>query len=320
MSVDLSVIVVTYNAPEWVERCLTALTGPGAPRCSAEVVVVDNASAEPTRQVLARWSDRGDTPVRVHLSEENIGFGRACNLGVRLSSGEHVVLLNPDAEVLPGSLDALLAFHREDPRRGLVGGRTLNPDGTADSRSCWGEPTLWSWFCSATGLSAVFRRSTLFDPESLGSWQRDSVREVDVVTGCLLLTSRRTWDELGGFDPDYFMYSEDADLSRRARDLGYHPAITPEAAIIHEWGASSTRLGRQRLILRGKATYARKRWAGARGRLGVVLLQCGVGVRAAAEAVRSRGGEPVWRELWVQRRDWSAGWPPAQEPAGAPVR
>ena len=218
-----------------MERCLHALLVDARPNVPFEVVVVDNASDAPTREVLARWSDRA----LVHLSEENLGFGRACNLSVTMTDADRIVLLNPDAVVLPGAIDALMGALDEYPGAGIVGGRTLRPDGSVDPSSCWGGPTLWSWFCFAVGLSTAFPRSRLLDPESLGAWQRDSASEVEIVTGCLLAAERTTWEKLDGFDERFFMYGEDADLSMRARSLGWRPRITPDAVVIHAVGASS---------------------------------------------------------------------------------
>src|SRR5690606_31899250 len=97
----------------------------------------------------------------------NVGFAAGVNLGVRHSTARHVLLLNPDTEALPGAIDAIVGFARERPEFGLYGGRTLRPDGTTDPSSCWGDMTLWSLFSFAVGLSTMFKRSTLFDPESL---------------------------------------------------------------------------------------------------------------------------------------------------------
>ena len=158
----------------------------------------------------------------------------------------------------------------------------------------------------------MFRHSRLLDPESLGHWQRDSEREVDIITGCLLLTSRSTWDRLGGFDPDYFMYGEDADLSLRAWEAGFRPSITPGATAMHVGGASSPhRLGKQRLLLRGKATLVRKHWSMPRRRLALLLLTGGVGLRAAIESGRRRDDRTM-RTLWRERQEWLSGWPPYQ--------
>ena len=301
---DVSIVVVTYQAPEWTERCLAALQSVVRDsRLDVEVVVVDNASDRPTRDVVAA------SGFRALWMDENIGFGRACNRGVAVSTGRMVMLLNPDAIASAGAVDALVAFFDEDPGRGIVGGRTLTPDGALDPRSCWGAMTLWSLVCFAAGLSTAFRGNRVLDPESLGGWRRDSVREVDVVTGCLLLTSRGVWDHLGGFDEDFFMYGEDADLSRRARLAGHRPAITPSAEVVHAVGASSgTTVAKQRLLLRGRATLVHKQWSGWRRAVGIRMLLAGVALRAVA----ARG---VWAVAWRERRTWQDGWPAYAPPA-----
>lgn len=303
-TVDVSIVVVSYNALDWLEKCLAAVVEHGSQAGrTLEVIVVDNASEQPVRTYLA-GRPHG---VRVAQLETNIGFGRACNHGIALSHGRLVMLLNPDAVVTPGAVDALVHFFEDDPRRGLVGGRTLRPDGSVDRGSCWAQPSLWSLFCAATGLTWAFRFSRLFDPESMGPWLRDSVREVDIVTGCLVLTSRETWDRLGGFDPDFFMYGEDAELCLRARDRGLRPSITPDSVVVHVGGASSSnKLAKQRLLLRGKATLLRKRWGRGRCRAGLALLTTGVAVRALAETVQRAD---LYRSLWREREQWQAGWP-----------
>ncbi len=324
---DVSIVVVTFNAREQVCACLDSLAGDGGPRRSHEVVVVDNASAPATRDLLRRWVSEtatvpGGQQRALLLEDRNIGFARACNVAASRCRGSVMVLLNSDALPLPGALDALVDFLDESPSRGVVGGRTLDPDGQVDPASCFAAPTTWSWFADAVGLSSGFRRNRWLDPESMGPWQRDSAREVGIVAGCLLAVHRRTWEALGGFDERFVMYGEDADLCRRARSLGYRPAITPDATVVHARGSSSgSRLTFYRLLLRGKATYAQQagpRWKAA---LHVALLRLGVAARAVASRLpRGRAaaslartgpaGEAVmWGRLWRERRLWSAGWP-----------
>jgi N-acetylglucosaminyl-diphospho-decaprenol L-rhamnosyltransferase len=278
------------------------------------VVVVDNASGDGTVQMI-----RDEFPwVRLIASDENLGFARGVNLAADSARGEHVLLLNPDTLVHEGAVASLVAFARANPQHGLYGGRTLWPDGRVCEGSCWGQPSLWSLFCFATLLSSVFKRSRLFDPESLGGWQRDTVREVGIVTGCLLLAPREAWERLGGFDERFFMYGEDADLSMRAWTAGYRPAITPDSVITHEVGVSSeSRPDKLILLMRGKATLLRKHWSPLRRALGICLLLAGVAVRAfAPESLRGRdGGVPgAWREVWRRRGDWLDGYPAADRP------
>ena len=98
--------------------------------------------------------------------------------------------------------------------------------------------SLWNLFCRAVGLTGLFPQSRLFNAEAYGGWKRDTEREVDIVTGCFFLIEHRFWDTLGGFDPLFFMYGEEADLCLRARPLGARPRITPDARIVHYGGAS----------------------------------------------------------------------------------
>ena len=312
---DVSVVIVSHNGADWLERCLEAVTGAGKPTCSSEVVVVDSGSGQATLDLLKRWADRID----VVVAGENIGFAKGCNIGAARTHGRRVLLINPDALVRPGCVDALVRALDEHPDAGLVGGRTIRPDGSVDPSSCWGRPTLWSWFCFASGLSSVLRGSRLFDPESLGRWQRDTEREVDVVTGCLLITERTTWERLRGLDETYVMYGEDADLSLRAAAAGLHPRITPDAVAVHAVGASSggnSSEVKTRLLFTGKATLALLRWSPARARLGIGLLRTGVAVRALGELVR-RTPAPRWLPL-VSEPSWARGWQASPAALAAP--
>ncbi len=307
MSVDVSVVIVTYHCRDEALACLASLPAAAA-HSSVEVIVLDNNSGDGTVEAVSeRYPD-----ALVLASEDNLGFAVGVNRAAEKARGRYVLLLNPDTVVHQGAIDALVAFADARPDNGLYGGRTVNPDGTTHPASCWGAPTLWSQFCFATMLSTAFKRSALFDPESLGRWARDSVREVDIVTGCLLLVPMAVWQALGGFDTRFFMYGEDADLALRAKALGYHPIITPDAVITHEIGVSSqTRPEKFRLVLQSKVTLFRKHWSPLRSRLGVSLLLAGVGSRAfVAWVTRSEGaGALTWRALW-RDRSWLTPFPP----------
>lgn len=301
-----AVILVSFNTrDETTVAVRSAITATAAP---VEITVVDNGSVDGTVEAL-----RSEFPeITVIDAGENLGFAAGVNLGVAGSTAPLVVLLNPDTEVRPGAIDALVSFASAHPAHGLYGGRTLRPDGTTDPSSCWGEMTLWSLTSFALGLTTLFRRSRIFDPESLGSWERDSVREVPIITGCLLLTSRRDWDRLGGMDERYFLYGEDADFSRRARDVGLRPVIVPEATIVHAVGGSTASSGRKMsMVMAGKATFLHTSWNPIAARVGVTLLQAGAGLRALPDAVRRREGG-TWQHVWRTRRDWRLGYPEAR--------
>jgi N-acetylglucosaminyl-diphospho-decaprenol L-rhamnosyltransferase len=307
MSADVAVIIVSYNTRRYIEPCLRSLLDQRG-SLTQQVIVIDNASTDGSVDMI-----RSTFPtVEVIESATNLGFGAAVNLAARGADAEFLVLLNPDTVVLGNAIEALVSFARSNPGRGIYGGRTLKPDMTLEPSSCWDLPTVWSLAMFATGLSTVARGNRWLDPESIVGWARDSVREVGMVTGCLLLAPTTVWNELGGFDDRYFMYGEDADLASRARAAGYRPTICPQAEIIHEVGkASATRADKLLLLFRGKATFIRTHWTGVRRFIGLGLLKSGVALRAlgASLAGRSGGDRPDgWLVLWRQRHEWVKGY------------
>jgi GT2 family glycosyltransferase len=313
---DVSILIVTYQCGAEARDCLTSIyenTGDGV---DFEVVVLDNASRDGTADMI-----RSEFPqVRLLALDENIGFAAGVNRAAEEAEGEYLMLLNPDTVVHEDAVANFVGFARRDPGHGLYGGRTLRPNGSVDPGSCWGVPSLWSLTCFATMLNTAFKRNRLLDPESLGGWERDTVREVGIVTGCLLLVPTRLWRELGGFDLRFFMYGEDADLSIRARQRGLRPAITPDVVVTHEVGvSSSTRPDKLVLLFSGKATLLRKHWRSPRRELGLGLLLFGIGLRALLASLRpSRSSaDNAWAALWRARRRWLPGYERSVAPAAA---
>lgn len=304
---SLAVVVVSYNTRERTLACLRSVLAESA-GLDVRLIVVDNDSADGSADAVER-DHPGATIVR---SGANLGFARAVNLGARHAQADYLLLLNPDTVVLRGSLLALLEFAVRRPEHGVYGGRTLREDGSVDPSSCWGAPTLWSLSCFATGLSTAFAGSTFFDPESLGRWPRDTVREVPVVTGCLLLVRRADFERIGGMDERFFLYGEDAEFSIRARRAGLRPVIVPAATIVHAVGASTGVRGRKMaMVLAGKVTLLRAIWGPGRAGLGVSLLLTGTLLRAALEWA-SRRPDAMWSQAWAERSRWVRGYPTAE--------
>lgn len=310
---DISVVLVSYNTRELLKRCLQTVSTNTDSSVSYEIIVVDNASIDGSVEMLQR-----DFPdVRVLPMSENLGFGPACNRAVEVSSGEYIALLNPDAELVGDTLGELLTFAADHPRAGIYGGRSINADGSLDPKSCWAAPTAWSTACWAVGLTKLFKGHPIFDPESMGEWKRDTVREVDVVTGYLLFIRREIWKELDGFDERFFLYAEDVDLCTRAKAAGYTPTIDPDAVVRHVGGASSaTRAGKLVLLLKGKATYMKKHWSKPARTYGLLALLSGaclrsIGSRLAAAVSRSdkaTEASQAWRTVVERRSDWVNGY------------
>ena len=215
-----------------------------------------------------------------------------------------------------GAIDRLMDFARRTPDAQIWGGRTLFADGSLNPSSCWRQMTLWNLICRATGLTGVFKDSALFNAEAYAGWPRDTERDVDIVSGCFLLVPRALWEKLGGFDPVFFMYGEEADFCLQARKFGARPRVTPEATIIHYGGASeATRAGKMVKLLAAKSLLIRRHWSPITAWAGVGLLAAWPLTRAIALTLagivtrRSSYIEAArtWREIWHHRRDWLGG-------------
>nr|WP_221381628.1 glycosyltransferase family 2 protein [Actinoplanes polyasparticus] len=306
---DLSVVIVSYNTRELTLDGLKKLIDSRTGAVDFDVTVVDNASADDSADAIAEAFPE----VRLVRLTENVGWGRGVNRGVVASRGRYVLLLNPDAAPVGHPVDELFRFARQHPHHGIYTGRTLHADGTDDMYCCWGLPSLRSYVGFATGLGSVIG---WFNPERLPGYDRKSVREVPAVSGCCMLVERDLFDRLGGFDPIYFLYSDDIDLCARAAALGARPVVVPSASVIHVGGASSSSEGQRIKILRGKATYVRRHWSPTRARVGLGLLTAGVGLRAVGTTVlgRGRSRSADWTVIWRERRTWRAGWPEVDEP------
>jgi len=311
---DLTVIVVSYNTRDLTLAALATLHAETR-ETAMEVIVLDNASSDGSADAIAA----AFPGVRLIRSDENLGFARANNVVAAEARGAWLLLLNPDTEIHDGAVDTLMGFARANPENGIYGGRTVYPDGTLNASSCAMRITPWSVFCFSTGLTAAFPRSQVFNPEAMAGWRRDTVREVDIVTGCFLLIPRALWARLGGFGPKYFMYGEEADLCLRARALGCRPVITPEAEIMHLVGASThSRADRAVRVIQARVTLIRDHWPARQVPLGLSVLWAGVALRYLVTAGRARLGgagraeaAARWRTVWQERRTWLAGYAPA---------
>jgi len=308
---DLSILMVSYNTRELTVECLRSVFRE-TNSISYEVIVVDNASNDGSAQTISQ-----DFPkVRLMFSEKNIGFARANNLAARYATGEYLLLLNPDTVILNRAIEKLLEFARTHPDAGIYGGRTTFPDGTLNPSCCFGKMTTWSLFCRAFGLSKIFRKTTLFNPELYGSWAFDTVKQVDIITGCFFMVKRELWEQLGGFSTTYFMYGEEVDFCLRARRYGYRPIFTPDAEIVHYGGASEPR-GVDKLIkiLRSECTIIREHWPGYKPWLGLAMFVTLVRIRSVVLSVLARFNSTkfnseaaVWNKLWKRRKEWLKGW------------
>lgn len=270
----ISIIIVNYNTRELLRACLHSLIQQTTD-LAYEIIVVDNASTDGSREMLAREFSQ----VHVVPNNHNRGFASANNLGIRLASGRYVLLLNSDTIILESAIQQSLTYMAQHPHASILGCKLLNPDGTLQP-SCRSFPNLWNLFCEASFLYLVFKRTRLFGGYYMSHFDHASARRVDYVMGAFLLTRRELFERVGLLDEDYFMYTEEADWCYRAAQQGYQTHFTPVAQIIHIMGGSSS--NRQRYFEQlhlSQVLFLKKHFFGLRRRFAIILKQLGLAFR-----------------------------------------
>ena len=211
--IQVSIIIVTYNNETVIEACLQALTA-ATDLTLAEVLVVDNASQDATRDLVCRYSG-----VRLLESADNLGFAGGNRVGLEAAQGEWLVLLNPDTEVQPGWLEALLAAAAGDPETGIVAAKLLNHgtgciDSAGDGCLVTGRGYKRGDGCPGTAYS---RREYVFG-----------------ACGGAMLLRRQMLQHIGFLDEDFFLIYEDTDLCFRAKLAGWKCLYEPQAVVLHK--------------------------------------------------------------------------------------
>lgn len=229
----ISVIIVSFNTVSLLRRCLSELFvhASGLP---LEVFVVDNNSRDESAEMV-----RSEFP-DVHLiaNRENLGFAAANNQAWKRSSGEYVLLLNPDAFIKEGAIQNTVDFMVAHPECGICGGRLVNPDGVLDP-SARKFPTALNKFFTLSGLRSRFPTSSVFSGHEFGGFDHQSVIEVDWVPGTFTMYRREMLDETGLFDDRFYIYFEETDLCKKAKKSGWKVYFLPSAEVVHVGGASS---------------------------------------------------------------------------------
>ena len=223
---DVSAVVVTYNAMPWLERCLESLRG-------LETVVVDHGSADGTLELLERRF-----PEATVLRRENRGYGAGLNAGAAVASGRYLLLLNSDAWAEQGSVERLVHFAETHPRAAVIGPRSRHVDGSVQ-HTVRGFPTLWRLSTEYFFLRKLAPRSRALNAFYAAGFAHDEARQADWVMGYALLVRREAFEAAGGFDEDFFMFSEETDLCRRLWDAGWEVWFTPDAEFTHLGGGST---------------------------------------------------------------------------------
>jgi N-acetylglucosaminyl-diphospho-decaprenol L-rhamnosyltransferase len=279
---EVDVAIVTYESRETVGRCLTSLRE-ALRHGGIHPILVDNDSSDGTAFFVGAhfpWVDLIE-------AERNLGFAAATNLAIRRGSSPFVLVLNPDTELPPGSLDGLLDLFDTQPRVAVIGPRLEREDGTFDHAARRSFPTIAGALGHFTGFGRRWRA-----PEQLRQYQAQhvDVGPVDAVNGAFMLLRRAAVESVGLFDEGFWMYMEDLDLCFRLNEAGWTTWYEPSVTVMHTKWASSGRyrsLNLNKAFHYGMFRFYRKHYAKRKPRLVNAIVYAGIAMKLMLSACRS---------------------------------
>jgi N-acetylglucosaminyl-diphospho-decaprenol L-rhamnosyltransferase len=268
--VDITIVLVNYNTGHLLDRLFSAIAAAQGD-LRLQLIVIDNASRDRSVEIL-----RSKYPfVELIENTANVGFGRANNQALARMRGRYLLLLNTDAFVSSDTLVKTFRFMEENPRSGIVGVKLVGEDGSLQP-SCRFFPTPWNVFVVANGLDRLFPKTRLVDDLE---WDHKGVRECDWVPGCYYMVRKEVIEQVGLFDPRFFLYYEEIDHCRRARQAGWNVTYCGDTCVVHVGGESAktssaiTKAGRQiaSLQVESELLYFRKHY-GLSGLIASIIL------------------------------------------------
>lgn len=226
--IDVSILIVHYNTPGLLRQTLKGIFRVN-PTVSYEVIVVDN---NPNCRI--KENVKTEFPqMKVLVSSHNIGFGRGMNMAMEIASGRYFFVFNPDIILMPDALESLTRFMDSNPDVGIVGPKLLNPDGTVQ-HSCYRfmEPMIVAY------RRVPFLRCLSFAKRAVDAYlmigeDMDNVKDVDYLLGAAMFVRNKAIEQVGGFDPEFFVYFEDQDWCRRFWLAGWRVVYNPEVSLTH---------------------------------------------------------------------------------------
>ena len=224
----ISVIIVNYNVKKHLSECIDSLYKFNNVQ-HFEIIILDNNSNEKVDDVI---KDRKN--IRLHSFENNIGFSKAVNYGIKMSKGSKILLLNPDTIIITDILNIMSLYLEENVDVGVVGAKVMSPDGKYQLSSKRSFPYIYMAFVRFFYLDKLFYRSRFFGRYNYSFINNDIAMEVDSVSGACMMFRKKITDYIDDFDENFFLYFEDTDFCYRVKKHNYKVVYNPDAKIIHK--------------------------------------------------------------------------------------
>ena len=235
---QLSVIILSYNVRYFLELSVLSVQS-ALEHIEGEIIVVDNNSQDDSCEMMKQRFPN----VKLIENKDNSGFPKGNNTGVAIAKGEYICILNPDTVVAEDTFAKVLAFAERQKDLGIVGVKLIDGAGGFLPESKRGVPTPFVAFTKMTGLYRLFPRVKVLGKYYAQQLAENETGKVDILVGAFMLVKRDLYQELGGFDENCFMYSDDVDLSYRMLLKGKSNYYYPETTVIHYKGESTVKDG-----------------------------------------------------------------------------
>lgn len=235
---QLSVVILNYNVRYFLEQCVLSVQA-ALKNIDGEIIVVDNNSADESCKMI-----RDKFPgVKLIACSENAGFPKGNNIGVAAAKGKYICILNPDTVVAEDTFTKVLSFAEQQDNLGIIGVKLIDGRGCFLPESKRGIPTPWVAVTKIGGLYKLFPAVSLFNKYYAQHLNENQTGRVDILVGAFMVMERSLYTEVGGFDEDCFMYSDDIDLSYTVLQKGKHNYYYHATSVIHYKGESTVKDG-----------------------------------------------------------------------------
>ena len=238
---DVSIIMVNWNAGKYLEETINSVVEK-TQNISYEIILIDNNSNKEEESYLYLDKLLEKDNITIIKSSENLGFAKANNIGMEISKGRNLLILNPDVVFHNNVIKTLSDYLDNNENVGMVGPKVLNPDGSFQQPCLRGKPYPKDTLFHLIGLAKAFPKNEAFNGYALWHLNRDEVNECGALSGCCMMLKKSLFDEIGGMDEQFFMYQEETDWGLRTAKAGKKTVYNPNAIVTHYQGVTTKKV------------------------------------------------------------------------------
>lgn len=248
-SFDVSIIIVNWNSGKYLQETIESLVEK-TKNISYELIIVDNNSNRDEesflyiQNVLSKWNN-----FTFIKADENLGFSKANNIGMSISKGRNLLILNPDVVFSNNIIEILSNYLDNNEEVGMVGPKVLNPDGSFQQPCLRGKPYPKDTLFHIVGLAKAFPKNEYFNGYAMWNVDRDKINECWALSGCCMMIKKFLYEQIGGMDEQFFMYQEETDWGIRTKNVGKKVVYNPNAVVTHYHGVTTRKIQTKSVLI-----------------------------------------------------------------------